>query len=216
MVSTAQQRQSGPSGAGLVVERSDAAVVIRIDRPPVNAFTIRMFAVMTELFEELSGDSRPVAIIGSSDIFSAGFDIKQEFGVAAGNAAASRCLAAIQNHAAPVVTAVEGAAVGLGLLIATSSDILVISRTARIRMPEVTLGIISDVGPLRRFVPDPWIRRMCMLGEAYSAEELRLDVAGAVLAQPGTVVAIAEAQLAALASLSPRTLALTKRKLYEP
>jgi enoyl-CoA hydratase len=206
---------SAPSHAGLAIDLNGPHVTIRLDRPPVNAFTIEMFGRLSDVLEELRNDSRPILIAGSKAIFSAGFDIKQDVSVQAGGAAASRCLAALQAHPAPVVTAVEGAAVGLGLLIATSSDILIISRTARIRMPEVTLGITSDVMPLRRFVPDPWIRRMCLLGEIHTAEELHLDSAGAVLVEPGTVEAAAELQLTTLVSMNPTLLALTKRRLYE-
>jgi enoyl-CoA hydratase len=215
VVSASAAVSSAPSPTGLAVDLSGGYVTIRLDRPPVNAFTIDMFGRLSDLLEQLRGDPRPVLIAGSNAIFSAGFDIKQDVSVQAGGAAASRCLAALQAHPAPVVTAVEGAAVGLGLLIATSSDILIISRTSRIRMPEVTLGITSDVKPLRRFVPDPWIRRMCLLGEIHTAEELHLDSAGAVLVEPGEVATAAELQLATLVGINPTLLALTKRRLYE-
>jgi enoyl-CoA hydratase len=205
----------GQSHIGLSVDVGGAYVTVRINKPPVNAFTVEMFVRMSDVLDELRSDPRPVVVVGSRDIFSAGFDIKQDVGAQAGAAAAARCLAALQDHAAPVVCAVEGAAVGLGLLIATSSDILVISRTARVRMPEVTLGIASDVLPLRRFVPDPWIRRLCLLGETYTAEELHLDSVGAVLVEPGSVEAAAELQLNRLVSMNPQLLAITKRRFHE-
>jgi enoyl-CoA hydratase/carnithine racemase len=91
----------------------------------------------------------------------------------------------VQEHPGLTVAAVEGAAVGLGLLIATSADILVLSRSARLRMPEVTLGMASDVQPLRRFLPEGWIRRLCLLGEPCTAEQLHLDRAGVMLCEPG-------------------------------
>jgi enoyl-CoA hydratase len=104
---------------------------------------------------------RPILIAGGGEVFSAGFDLKEQADIETASEHASRCLTALQAHRSPVIAAVEGAAVGLGMLIATSSDILVVSRTARLRMPEVTIGITSDVAPLRRYLPEPWIRRMC-------------------------------------------------------
>src|SRR5260370_24660450 len=160
---------------------------------------------------------RPVLLTGANGIFSAGFDIRKPGRDEAATVAAARdCLAAIQGHPAPVVAAVEGAAVGIGLLIAVSADILVISRSARLRMPEVMLGIDSDVAPLRRFLPDPWIRRMCLSGEAFTASDLRLDYcAGATVCEPGTTEQAASAGFESLSPIDPSLLDRAKRKLAD-
>src|SRR5437870_429403 len=106
---------------------------IHFDRPPVNAFTEDMFAEFRALMGGLGKDPTPVLLAGANGIFSAGFDVKDPGRDGPGPRAAAReCLAAIQDHPAPVVAAVEGAAVGIGLLIAASADILVVSRTARL------------------------------------------------------------------------------------
>jgi len=189
---------------------------IRFDRPPVNAFTEDMFAQFSSLMTLVGKDPKPVLLTGANGIFSAGFDIKQPSIDGPGPRAAAReCLAAIQDHPAPVVAAVEGAAVGMGLLIAASADILVVSSTARLRMPEVTLGIVSDVAPLRRFLPDPWVRRMCLLGEAFTASEMQLDSAGAHLCEPGTSEEVAASVLESFAAIETSFLGSTKRRLSE-
>jgi enoyl-CoA hydratase/carnithine racemase len=109
---------------------------------------------------------------------------------------------------------VEGAAVGIGLLIAMSADILVISRSARLRMPEVMLGIDSDIAPLRRFLPDPWIRRMCLSGEAFTAADMRLDYcAGATVCEPGTTEQAAAAVFESFSRIDPAFLERAKRRL---
>jgi enoyl-CoA hydratase len=111
---------------------------------------------------------------------------------------------------------VEGAAVGIGLLIATSADILVISRSARLRMPEVMLGIDVDVAPLRRFLPDSWIRRMCLVGETFTATDMRLDYcAGATLCEAGTTEQAAAAVFESLAGIEASFLERAKRRLTE-
>ena len=147
-------------------------------------------------------------------MFSAGFDVK---GPAADpqvvDAAAGACLDALRTHPGPTIAAVEGAAVGLGLLIAASADILVVSRSASFRMPEVTLGIASDVDGLRRFLPELWVRRLCLSGAPFTAEQLHLAASGALVCEPGTCEITAEAVAEQLNTLQPQFVRDAKRQL---
>jgi len=188
---------------------------VRFDRPPVNAFTVDMFGQLRAHLERASESRALVLLTGANGRFSAGFDVNQPGrGDAATANEAHQCVAAIQDHPAPVVAAVEGAAVGIGLLIAVSADILVISRSARLGMPEVKLGIDGDAAPLRRFLPDPWIRRMCLSGETFTAADLRIDCyAGATVCEPGTTEEAAEAVLGSLSAIEPAFLERAKRGL---
>jgi enoyl-CoA hydratase len=156
-----------------------------------------------------------VLLTGANGMFSAGFDIKQPgLDEATTTDAARDCLAAVRDHPAPVVAAVEGAAVGAGLLIALSADILVFSRTARLGMPEVKLGIDSDLAPLRRFLPDPWIRRMCLSGQTFTATDMRLDYcSGAIVCEPGAATEAAAAVFGSFAGIDGAFLERAKRKL---
>jgi enoyl-CoA hydratase len=188
---------------------------VRFDRPPVNAFTVDMFRQLRAHLEVAAESLVPVLLTGANGRFSAGFDVNQPgLGDAATDREARRCVAALQAHPSPVVAAVEGAAVGAGLLIAVSADILVISRSARLGMPEVRLGVDSDPAPLRRFLPDPWIRRLCLSGETFTAADLRIDCyAGATVCEPGTAEEAAEAVLGSLCAIEAAFLARAKRGL---
>ena len=204
------------SPEGVSVSRRPDAIRIFLDRPPVNALTVEMLGNITAAIVGARAGSRPLLITGSSRIFSAGFDVKHPVpDKPAVNGAARECVAAVQQYPGPTVAAVEGAAVGLGLLIAASADILVVSRTAQLRMPEVALGIVSDVQPLRRFLPDPWIRRLCLLGEAFSAEQLHFESAGATVCEPGTAQDQAEEVVAAMNRVDAAALRQVKQRLYE-
>jgi enoyl-CoA hydratase len=201
---------------GVSVSYRPDAIRICLDRPPVNALTVEMLGYITAVIAGACTDPRPMLITGSSRIFSAGFDVKHPApDTLTVNAAARECVAAVQQHPGPTVVAVEGAAVGLGLLIAASADILVVSRTAQLRMPEVALGVVSDVQPLRRFLPDPWIRRLCLLGEAFSAEQLHVECSGATACEPGTAQDRAEEVIAAMNGVDATTLRQVKQSLYE-
>ncbi len=204
------------SPEGVSVSYLPDAIRICLDRPPVNAFTVEMLGYITAVIAGAHADPRPMLITGSARIFSAGFDVKYPApDTPAVNAAARECVNAVQQHPGPTVAAVEGAAVGLGLLIAASADILVVSRTAQLRMPEVALGVVSDVQPLRRFLPDPWVRRLCLLGEAFSAEQVHLESAGATVCQPGTARDRAEEVIAAMNAVNAAALRQVKQRLYE-
>jgi enoyl-CoA hydratase/carnithine racemase len=211
---TDASRQAPP---GVRLDLLNGVARICFDRPPVNAFTVDMFRQFRALMERVGDDPKPVLLTGANGMFSAGYDVKQPgLDGAATSEAARDCLAVIQGHPAPVVAAVEGAAVGIGLLIAASADILVISRSARLRMPEVTLGIDSDVAPLRRFLPAPWIRRMCLVGEAFTATDIRLDYcAGATVCEPGTSEQAAAAVFDSLAAIELPVLERAKRRLAD-
>jgi enoyl-CoA hydratase/carnithine racemase len=164
------------------VDYSDDHMCVQLNRPPVNAFTVLMFEQLTHIISRISGDPRPILLSGAASFFSAGFDTKDpESDPAAADRAARTCVATLQGHPGPIVATVQGAAVGVGLLLAMSSDVLVIAQNAKLLMPEVTLGIDADAGPLRRFIPEASIRRMCLLGAPMTAEDLSLKAAGAIV-----------------------------------
>lgn len=201
-----------PGGIG--VSHGPDAIRIRLDRPPVNAFTVELLELFIAALHKARDDPRPVLITGASGVFSAGFDIKHPTpDQSLADAAAQRAVTALQEHPRLTIAAVEGAAVGLGLLIATSADVLVLSKAARLRMPEVRLGIAADVQPLRRFLPDPWIRRLCLLGEAFTAEQLHLGDAGGILCEPGGAEAQAEHIIAAAHDVSAIAVRRVKQQL---
>jgi enoyl-CoA hydratase/carnithine racemase len=200
--------------AGIGVSHGPDAIRVRLDRPPVNAFTVEMLGSFHAVMTAARDDPRPVLITGASGVFSAGFDIKHPTpDQSLADAAAQRGITAVQEHPRLTIAAVEGAAVGLGLLIATSADVLVLSKAARLRMPEVRLGIAADVQPLRRFLSDPWIRRLCLLGEMFTAEELHLAGAGVIVCEPGTAQDRAEQIIAAAQDISAIAVRRMKQQL---
>jgi enoyl-CoA hydratase len=189
----------------VAVTLSSEVIRIRLQRPPVNALTLEVIDRLHATFTAIHDDPRPVILCGLPRVFSAGFDVKAPSAdPQLVSDAASACLDAVRTHPGPTVAAVEGAAVGLGLLIAASADILVTSRSASFRMPEVTLGIDSDVDGLRRFLPEMWVRRLCLSGEPFTVEQLHLEAGGAMVCEPGTSEAAAEVIAAQLAGLHPQ------------
>jgi hypothetical protein len=79
----------------------------------------------------------------------------------------------------------------------------------------VALGIAGEVQPLRRFLPDPWVRRLCLLGEAFSAEQVHLESAGAAVCEPGVARDRAEEVIAVMGGVDAAALRQVKQRLWE-
>jgi len=202
---------------GVIIETRGPVAYVRFDRPPVNAFNAEMLVRFRDVLGEFAADNRPVLLAGTRRIFSAGFDIKQSAAeVARADELSRDVLARVRHHPAPVVAAVEGAAVGLGLLIAASADILVVSRSAVLRMPEVMLGIDTDTGPLERFLPTAWIRRLCLTGVGYTPEDMHLAAAGVSVCDAGSAVAVAKTVMRQFGDIDSAFLARAKHRLAFP
>jgi enoyl-CoA hydratase len=209
---------SGPPNVAEPVRVSfdPVRIRIRLQRPPVNALTVEVIDQLCVTVAAIRDDPRPVILCGMPRVFSAGFDVKAPAAdPEAAGAAAAACLDTLRAHPGPVIAAVDGAAVGLGLLIAASADILVISREASFRMPEVTLGIASDVDGLRRFLPELWVRRLCLSGQPFTVEEMRLDAAGAMVCEPGEAEVAADSVALHLNALQPEFVRDAKRQLQQ-
>jgi len=207
---------TGPSGVAdpVWVAFNPGVIRIRLQRPPVNALTIGVIDRLRATLAAIRDDPRPVVLCGMPRVFSAGFDVKHPAAdPQAVDAAARACLDAVRTHPAPTIASVEGAAVGLGLLIAASADVLVASRSASFRMPEVTLGIASDVEGLRRFLPEMWVRRLCLSGEPFTVEQLHLEARGAMVCEPGACDTAALSVAEQLSALPPQYLRDAKRQL---
>src|SRR5690606_1194080 len=127
-------------------------------------------------------------------------------------AEAARLARAIGMLPLPVVAAVEGYALGGGLILAVSCDVVVSARGARWSMPEVRNGwlppwglqaLIARVGPVRA--------RLITWGitEIDGEEAHRLGIADAV-ADDGEALAVAEDLAQRLAALPPNAVRSAK------
>jgi enoyl-CoA hydratase/carnithine racemase len=104
-------------------------------------------------------DARCLLIRGSGPVFSAGYDIgnleEGEFEESAERLVAHPfhdAIEALDAYAYPVVSALNGHAIGGGLELALTCDIRVAARGIRLGMPPAKLGLIYSHTGLRRFI----------------------------------------------------------------
>jgi enoyl-CoA hydratase/carnithine racemase len=170
-------------------------------------------------------DARCLLITGEGPVFSAGYDIgslpRDEFAAAAEELVAHPfhdAIEALEAYPYPAVAALNGHAIGGGLELALSCDLIVASEDAVVGMPPAKLGLIYSHTGLRLFVNAVGLTRTRQLfhvarnisADRAEAWGLINEVVGAeALAARGVELATE------IAGLAPLALAGNKRILRE-
>lgn len=130
--------------------RANGVLLITLDRPPVNATDERMHWELTEIWKTIGADEavRVALVTGAGKAFSAGGDLSLLEGMAGNPAAVSRTLREAADIVynmlqleKPIISAINGVAVGAGLAVALMADISIIAETARLTDGHLRLGV---------------------------------------------------------------------------
>ncbi|MGI8945113.1 MAG: enoyl-CoA hydratase/isomerase family protein [Thermoleophilaceae bacterium] len=166
-------------------EQSEGVGRITLDRPDsLNAWSAALGSELSRLVrEEAAEDSvRSVMITGAGRAFSSGADLKSGFGRRAedGGPDVARELAEVYHPIIlglrrlekPVVAAVNGPAVGIGLSLALACDLVLAAESAFLALGFVNIGLMPDGGSTL-FVPAAIGKarafEMALLGERIGA-----------------------------------------------
>ncbi len=201
---------------------SDYVATLTLDAPPVNALTRTLNDELTLALDCISemDDVRVVVLTGAGKVFCAGADLKGRADVIKGPGdlpAHSRrtreCFHAIRECAKPVICAINGAALGSGLAMAASSDILIASEKASLGLPEVDVGLLGGCRHAMRLFSHSRLRRMMLTGLRVPGAELyRLGIVEACTT-PEELMPTALAMAATIASKSPISTRMGKHTL---
>ena len=154
---------------------------LTMDSPPVNALTRTLNDELTLALDRISENDevRVVILTGAGKVFCAGADLKGRAANIRGPGdflAHSRrtreCFHAIRECARPVIAAINGAALGSGLAIVASCDILLASEKATLGLPEVDVGLLGGARHAMRLFGHSRLRRMVLTGYRVPAAEL--------------------------------------------
>ncbi|UHQ96292.1 enoyl-CoA hydratase/isomerase family protein [Natrinema halophilum] len=149
--------------------------ILTIDRPPVNAIRLEDVERLDQFLNELPNEDELALVIRTGgNIFMAGHDIN-EFHETDGSSPPEwdpyrSFVQTIYEFPVPTIAAVDGPAAGIGAIISSLCDIRVASPDATFSLPEIDVGIIGGLGPLRRVLPDGVVRWMTFTGESISGE----------------------------------------------
>lgn len=140
-----------PETSPVRIEVSDGIAFVIIDNPPVNATSQPVRAGLLAAIAKVQTDAAVAAavIAGEGRAFVAGADIR-EFGKPVVAPALLEVCNAIEACDKPVVAAIHGVALGGGFELALSCHARVVTKDARVGLPEVKLGLIPGAGGTQR------------------------------------------------------------------
>ncbi len=165
----------------LKVSISEHIATLVMDSPPVNALTRTLNDELTLALDQISdmGEIRAVLLTGAGKVFCAGADLKGRAEMIKGpgdlpaHARRTReCFHAIRECAKPVIVAINGAALGAGLAMCASADILVACDKTALGLPEVDVGLLGGARHAMRLFSHSRLRRMALTGLRVGGAEL--------------------------------------------
>ncbi len=138
------------SDEGVRQEDHGPVRVLTLDRPHRrNAFTVALYRQLAASLRQADVDEgvRSVVLTGAGPAFSAGTDLGELEAIAAGNApdgagsAFPDLLDTLSGINVPLIAAVNGPGVGLGVTMLSFCDLVFMARTARLRAPFAAMGV---------------------------------------------------------------------------
>lgn len=166
----------------IIVEQSEArpgVMTIRFNRPEKkNAITTAMYARMTDALRAGTDETvRVVVFLGTDGCFSAGNDLGDFLSIALNGGgedpAAFAFLQALATCDKPVVSGVDGLAIGIGTTINLHCDMTIASSRSLFRTPFVDLALVPEAGSsllMPRMMGHQRAFAMLVAGEGLSAE----------------------------------------------
>jgi enoyl-CoA hydratase/carnithine racemase len=209
----------------ILIERRGAVQIIRMNRPDKkNALTRAMYAKMSAALAE--GDADPAVrvhvFLGVPGAFSAGNDLADFLVIATGGEGGNEVwdfLMALARSQKPMVSGVDGIAVGIGTTLNLHCDLTFATPRTLFRTPFVDLGLVPEAGS-SLIAPQLLGRQgafaLLGLGEGFSAE--RAKAAGMIYdvvaedALESTVLTAAEG----IAAKPPQALKIARDLMREP
>ncbi len=163
----------------LLQEKHQRVLTLTLNRPQArNALNNELLAALGDALDaaQQDPDVGAVVIAGQARYFAAGADLKEMSSrdmVGTLNDPRPQLWARIDSFPKPLLTAVNGYALGAGCELVLLSDIVVAGENARFGLPEITLGIMPGAGGTQRLIATvgkALAYRMVLSGEAIDAD----------------------------------------------
>ncbi|KGP73843.1 enoyl-CoA hydratase [Pontibacillus yanchengensis] len=166
----------------LQFETKEQVAVLTIQSPPANALATYILKDLAQALDHIEQDSTIKAVVlkGEGKFFSAGADIKEFTSLQAESEYSNlakqgqQLFNRIENYHVPVIAAIHGAALGGGLELAMSCHMRIVTESAKLGLPELSLGIIpgfAGTQRLPRYVGQAKAYEMILSGEPISGVE---------------------------------------------
>ena len=179
------------------VQIADHIAVVTMDNPPVNAQNGELQDEMIRAFDRLS-DMDEVRVAGAQ---------RGPGDAWRGMRYARECFHSILECRKPVIGAINGPALGAGLGVAASCDILVCSESASIGLPEIDVGLMGGGRHAMRLFGHSLSRRMMLTGYRVPGEKLMdtaMDLARQIAAKSPIASVLAKHALNSIEEMTLR------------
>ena len=212
----------------VLIEKSDGVLVLTLNRPErKNALTLEMHRTLGDAIEAANDDRaiRAILIQANGDMFTAGQDVAEFLEINAGGTAGQSpgppsaqplgtpLLQALVNATKPLVAAVHGRAVGIGLTLLLHCDLVYVAEDALLSSPFVNLALLPEaasslllparIGHARAFA-------MFVLGEAVDGKTAAAWGIANAAVPASELRARARAAAEAIAARAPASVTQTK------
>ena len=175
--------------ATITYERKNAVALITLNRPDrLNAWTPQMASEQAHAFRAANDDELVGAIVmtGAGRGFCAGADMKDTFksrldgkdpagdGEHSGGMPPDVDWVGLCRESKPLLAAVNGAAVGIGMTMILPFDLIVASEGARFGMLFIKVGLVPELASTRLLVQRVGLghaNEMCLSGRVYDGKE---------------------------------------------
>jgi enoyl-CoA hydratase/carnithine racemase len=188
-----------------------------------NALTVAMYEAMADAIDGAASDGgvRAVLLRGEGGTFTSGNDLNDfiQRPPSGDDSPVARFLYALVELDKPLVAAVEGRAIGIGVTMLLHCDLVYAAADAKLSMPFVNLALVPEAASsflLPRLVGHPRAAEMLFFGEPFDAVIAKeLGLVNAVV-PAAEVVEYAQGRARALADKPIEALRQTKRLLKAP
>jgi enoyl-CoA hydratase/carnithine racemase len=184
------RREDGPVDfESITYELRDAVALITLNRPDrLNAWTPRMAREQADAIRAANDDEQVGAIVmtGAGRGFCAGADMQDTFKTrldgtdpggdteGSGGMPADVDWVALARESKPLIAAVNGAAVGIGMTMILPFDVILASERAKFGMLFIKVGLVPELASTRLLVQRVGIGHageMCLTGRLYDGAE---------------------------------------------
>jgi enoyl-CoA hydratase len=159
----------------------EGLVTVTLDRPPVNALGLDASREVNTFFRGLHDDPSVRCVIftgAGSRLFCAGADVKEiserTVEISIDRSVVFRAtFDAIRQCPVPTIAALNGTAVGAGLVMASCCDIILAAEHVEVSLPEILVGVMGGARHTARVMPDKLMRYLAFTGERIPVQELK-------------------------------------------
>jgi enoyl-CoA hydratase/carnithine racemase len=228
----ADGEQEGPLSTSdpqstLIVERDRAMALVTLNRPDrMNAFNAQMTSELVQTLGELDDDDevRAIVVTGAGRAFSAGADMSG--GLTPGTPAGGSTQAPSGpppfkpwELRTPIIAAINGAAVGMGITYPLMWDIRIAAQDAKIGLVFTRRGLVPEGNALwllSRLIGGAAALELLLTGRTITgAEAAGLGLVNRAVPREDVVATAVDLAVDLAANTSPAAVAVTKRLFYK-